>query len=136
MLKLFTEQKLRLFLISLLVMIGSITSTSYAQTFQVTAIQLKQTNLLFNELEYLRKQTVINDSIINIYQKKDSLYQKHDKLLQDKITYAEFKTDSITNVLYNTESKLEKTTKKYKKARNFAIGGSTLSLCLLVLLLL
>jgi hypothetical protein len=95
----------------------------------VTPLQLKQTNLLFNRLDYLEERNRLNESIITLLQEKDSLNIEHDSLLNKNIKILQLKNDYYSD-------KLDDTTKQYKRAKNFAIGGSILSVCLFVLILL
>lgn len=117
-------------------LIGSILQISFAQDFQVTPAQLKQTNLLFNKLEYLEKQDSLSKVLIQdlsqmnkVLQIQDSLHVEGIAILNQIVTQKEESILKLENQYANKE-------KQYKVATGFAIGGGATSTCLLLLLIL
>ena len=117
-------------------LIGSILQISFAQDFQVTPAQLKQTNLLFNKLEYLEKQDSLSKVLIQdlsqmnkVLQTQDSLHVEGIAILNQIVTQKEESILKLENQYANKK-------KQYKVATGFAIGGGATSTCLLLLLIL
>jgi hypothetical protein len=107
--------------ISLLMMIGSISSTISGQDFRVTPTQLKQTNIIFNEHKYLLAKDSLNERLNIQYDSLLNAYNKHDSIVVEK--------------LQNYKAENEKLAKRYKKSKQIAIGGGIISICLLALLI-
>ena len=105
-----------------MILFGSITLNSYSQDFRVTPLQLKQTNILFNKLEYLENINSCNDSIIKLYNSKDSLYQVKDSILTDSL--------STLNKDFN------KVNKKYNTSKKIIFGESILAIILCAIVLI
>lgn len=128
------KRKLIVFGISLLMMIGSIIPTSSAQDFQVTPLQLKQTNILFNHLEELEIQDSLNTVLITFYKELISDLEYKDSLNQYKVMELNSQINRMTVSINN----LENSNKKVTKQRNivtYLAGGST-GLCLILLTIL
>lgn len=128
------KRKLIIFGINLLMMIGSIIPTSSAQDFQVTPLQLKQTNILFNHLEELEIQDSLNAVLITFYKELISDLEYKDSLNQYKV----MELNSQINRMAVSINNLENSNKKVTKQRNIVTywaGGST-SLCLILLMTL
>jgi hypothetical protein len=115
------RKKLIVFGISLLMMIGSISSTISGQDFRVTPTQLKQTNIIFNEHKYLLLKDSLNERLNIQYDSLVNAYNKHDSIVVEKLQY------------YQVEN--EKLAKRYKTSKKIAIGGGITSVCLLLLLI-
>lgn len=129
-------KKLIILLTSLLMLIGFTTQTSYAQDFQVTPVQLKQTNLLFNQLEYLEKQDSLSKVLIDDYVKMNNLLMFQDSIRVESLnTYQDIVT-AQSETIEALDEKYAKKERQCKVATNFAIGGGATSLCLLLLLIL
>ena len=128
------KRKLIVFGINLLMMIGSIIPTSSAQDFQVTPLQLKQTNILFNHLEELEIQDSLNTVLITFYKELISDLECKDSLNQHKV----MELNSQINRMIVSINNLENSNKKVTKQRNIVAywaGGST-GLCLILLTIL
>lgn len=102
----------------------------------LTPLQLKKTNLIFVEHSHLKQENtllkeviVLKDSTINVMVKSENL--RLNQLSDLKITSTEQQTK-----IEQLNASLEKKTKQYKKAKEWAIGGCTLSLGLILLVLL
>lgn len=129
-------RKLILFGISLLMMIGTIIPNSSAQDFRVTPVQLKQTNILFNQLEYLEKQDSLNNQLITYYVDWTSKLEEKDSLRQSSVEELNKQISSMNNVITTLKDNNVKLSKQKKIAINFAIGGGITSVCLILLLIL
>ena len=129
-------RKLILFGISLLMMIGIIIPNSSAQDFRVTPIQLKQTNILFNQLEYLEKQDSLNNQLITYYVDWTSKLEEKDSLRQSSVEELNKQISSMDNVITALKDNNTKLSKQKEIATNFAIGGGITSVCLILLLIL
>lgn len=130
------KRKLIIFLTSLLMLIGSITSISYAQDFQVTPQQLKQTNLLFNELEHLEKQDSLSQILINDYQQMNRILTQQDSIRVKSIGILNGIVQDKEETIVGLEKQYAKKERQYKTATGFAIGGGATSVCLLLLLII
>ena len=130
------KRKLIIFLTSLLMLIGSITSTSYAQDFQVTPQQLKQTNLLFNELEHLEKQDSLSKILISDYQQMNRILTQQDSIRVESIGILNGIVQDKEETIVGLEKQYAKKERQYKTATGFAIGGGATSVCLLLLLII
>ena len=130
------KRKLIIFLTSLLMLIGSITSTSYAQDFQVTPQQLKQTNLLFNELEHLEKQDSLSQVLISDYQQMNRILTQQDSIRVESIGILNGIVQDKEETIVGLEKQYAKKERQYKTAAGFAIGGGATSVCLLLLLII
>ena len=130
------KRKLIIFLTSLLMLIGSITSTSYAQDFQVTPQQLKQTNLLFNELEHLEKQDSLSQILISDYQQMNRILTQQDSIRVESIGILNGIVQDKEETIVGLEKQYAKKERQYKTATGFAIGGGATSVCLLLLLII
>lgn len=129
-------RKLILFGISLLMMIGIIIPNSSAQDFRVTPVQLKQTNILFNQLEYLEKQDSLNNQLITYYVDWTSKLEEKDSLRQSSVEELNKQISSMDNVITTLKDNNIKLSKQKEIATNFAIGGGITSVCLILLLIL
>ena len=129
-------KKLIVFGISLLMMIGSIIPSSSAQDFRVTPVQLKQTNILFNQLEYLEKQDSLNNQLITYYVDWTSKLEEKDSLRQSSIIELNKQISSMDNSINTLKSDNAKLSKQKEIATYFAIGGGVTSICLILLLAL
>lgn len=129
-------RKLILFGISLLMMIGGIIPTSSAQDFQVTPVQLKQTNILFNQLEYLEKQDSLNNQLITYYVDWTSKLEQKDSLRQSSIVELNKQISSMDNSITVLKDNNAKLSKQKEIATYFAIGGGVTTICLILLLAL
>lgn len=129
-------KKLIVFGISLLMMIGSIIPTSLAQDFQMTPVQLKQTNILFNQLEYLEKQDSLNNQLITYYVDWTSKLEEKDSLRQSSIIELNKQINSMDNSINTLKSDNAKLSKQKEIATYFAIGEGVTSICLILLLAL
>lgn len=125
-----------IFGISLLMMIGITTRISYAQDFQITATQLKQTNILFNELQSLEEQDSVNTLIIANLDSLTKVYEQQ-AIVQDSLANNQqlIIKDYQTNY-NNLQEQYNKVEKQKKVATGFATGGGILSVCLLLVLIL
>jgi hypothetical protein len=125
-----------IFGISLLTMIGITTRISYAQDFQITATQLKQTNILFNELQSLEEQDSVNTLIIANLDSLTKVYEQQ-AIVQDSLANNQqlIIKDYQTNY-NNLQEQYNKVEKQKKVATGFATGGGILSVCLLLVLIL
>lgn len=129
-------RKLILFGINLLMMIGIITPSSLAQDFRVTPVQLKQTNILFNQLEYLEKQDSLNNQLITYYVDWTNKLEEKDSLRQSSVEELNKQISSMNNVITILKDDNIKISKQKEVATNFAIGGGITSVCLILLLIL
>lgn len=129
-------RKLILFGISLLMMIGIIIPNSSAQDFRVTPVQLKQTNILFNQLEYLEKQDSLNNQLITYYVDWTNKLEEKDSLRQSSVEELNKQISSMDNVITTLKDNNIKLSKQKEIATNFAIGGGITSVCLILLLIL
>ena len=129
-------RKLILFGISLLMMIGTIIPNSLAQDFRVTPVQLKQTNILFNQLEYLEKQDSLNNQLITYYVDWTSKLEEKDSLRQSSVEELNKQISSMDDVITTLKDNNIKLSKQKEVATNFAIGGGITSVCLILLLIL
>lgn len=129
-------RKLILFGISLLMMIGTIIPNSSAQDFRVTPVQLKQTNILFNQLEYLEKQDSLNNQLITYYVDWTSKLEEKDSLRQNSVEELNKQISSMDDVITTLKDNNIKLSKQKEIATNFAIGGGITSVCLILLLVL
>ena len=130
------KRKLIVFGISLLMMIGSIIPSSSAQDFQVTPLQLKQTNILFNRLEGLEIQDSLNTILIQDFQKLTKTLEEKDSVNQLKAEEYDKQAVSMTNTINNLRDDNNKLTKQKQIATYFAVGGGVTSICLILLLAL
>lgn len=129
-------RKLILFGISLLMMIGIIIPNSSAQDFRVTPVQLKQTNILFNQLEYLEKQDSLNNQLITYYVDWTNKLEEKDSLRQSSVEELNKQISSMDNIITTLKDNNIKLSKQKEIATNFAIGGGITSVCLILLLIL
>ncbi len=129
-------RKLILFGISLLMMIGTIIPNSSAQDFRVTPVQLKQTNILFNQLEYLEKQDSLNNQLITYYVDWTSKLEEKDSLRQNSVEELNKQISSMDDIITTLKDNNIKLSKQKEIATNFAIGGGITSVCLILLLVL
>ena len=129
-------RKLILFGISLLMMIGTIIPNSSAQDFRVTPVQLKQTNILFNQLEYLEKQDSLNNQLITYYVDWTSKLEEKDSLRQNSVEELNKQISSMDDIITTLKDNNIKLSKQKEIATNFAIGGGITSVCLILLLIL
>lgn len=130
------KRKLIVFGISLLMMIGSIIPTSSAQDFQVTLLQLKQTNILFNHLEELEIQDSLNTVLITFYKELISDLEYKDSLNQYKVVELNSQINRMTVSINNLENSNKKVTKQRNIVAYWAGGSTGLCLILLTILLL
>lgn len=130
------KRKLIVFGISLLMMIGSIIPTSSAQDFQVTPLQLKQTNILFNHLEELEIQDSLNTVLITFYKELISDLECKDSLNQYKVMELNSQINRMTVSINNLENSNKKVTKQRNIVAYWAGGSTGLCLILLTILLL
>ena len=130
------KKRLRILLINLLMLIGSISQISFAQDFQVTPLQLKQTNILFNELEHLEKQDSLSKILIQDMSKMNRVLQIQDSLHVEGITILNQVVAQKEESILKLENQYANKKKQYKVATGFAIGGGAISTCLLLLLIL
>lgn len=130
------KRKLIVFGISLLMMIGSIIPTSSAQDFQVTPLQLKQTNILFNHLEELEIQDSLNTVLITFYKELISDLEYKDSLNQYKVMELNSQINRMTVSINNLENSNKKVTKQRNIVAYWAGGSTGLCLILLTILLL
>ena len=122
------KRKLIVYGISLLMMIGFITTTSSAQDFRVTALQLKQTNLLFNRLEELEIQDSLNCKAIEFYSELNNKLEEKDSLNTCKVSELNKEINRMNNNINN----LTNDNNKLRKQRNivtYLSGG----LCLILI---
>jgi hypothetical protein len=127
------KRKLIVYGISLLMMIGITIPTSSAQNFQVTPLQLKQTNLLFNRLEELEIQDSLNCKAIEFYNELNNKLEEKDSLNICIIS----ELNGQVNRMNNNINDLTNDNNKLQKQRNivtYLSGG--LCLILIVTLLL
>lgn len=117
-------------------MIGSIIPISSAQDFQVTPVQLKQTNILFNQLEYLEKQDSLNNQLITYYVDWTSKLEQKDSLRQSSIVELNKQISSMDNSITILKDNNAKLSKQKEIATYFAIGGGVTTICLILLLAL
>lgn len=123
------KKKLKKLLINLVILIGCITPNSYAQSFQVTPLQLKQTNLIFNQYDYLTKVDSVNQVLLS---KNDSLVRQYEEL--DSLQILRYNNcEAINSNLVNENSKMKK---KVKTATGATIGSCILNIVLIVLICL
>jgi len=128
------KRSIVLLLINLLIAIASFTQTTYPRNLNdslviITAEQLKQTNLIFAEHEFLTEENLILKDKINL---QDSLiynYSKIDSIQKNNI----IKLTSEVDFANNKINKLEKQFKYYKPVAY--ISSSALVISLLILLL-
>ena len=128
------KRSIVLLLINLLIAIASFTQTTYPRNLNdslviITAEQLKQTNLIFAEHEFLTEENLILKDKINL---QDSLiynYSKIDSIQKNNI----IKLTSEVDFANNKINKLEKQCKYYKPVAY--ISSSALVISLLILLL-
>ena len=113
-------------------LIGSISQISFAQDFQVTPSQLKQTNILFNELEHLEKQDSLSKILIQDMSKMNKVLQTQDSLHVEGIAILNQVVAQKEESILKLENQYAKKKKQYKVATGF---GAT-STCLLLLLIL
>lgn len=130
------KRKLIVFGINLLMMIGSIIPTSSAQNFQVTPLQLKQTNILFNHLEELEIQDSLNTVLITFYKELISDLEYKDSLNQYKVMELNSQINRMTVSINNLENSNKKVTKQRNIVAYWAGGSTGLCLILLTILLL
>ena len=102
----------------------------------MTPQQLKQTNILFNRLEYLENKENINDSIINVYSNLVNQYEIRDSLSTETLNKQDTLLKNWQSDYINLEQEYLSTKKQCKKATGFATGGGILSICLITLLIL
>ena len=123
-----------LLLISLLTAIASFTQTTYPKNLNdslviITAEQLKQTNLIFAEHEFLSNENTLLKDKINL---QDSLiynYSKIDSIQKENIIKLTKEVDFVNNKVNRLEKQF-----KYYKPIAWASSG-TLVVSLLILLL-
>ena len=130
------KRKLIVFGISLLMMIGSIIPSSSAQDFQVTPLQLKQTNILFNQLESLEIQDSLNVKLIDYYIDWVGKLEEKDSLKQSSIVELNKQVSSMNNSIIGLQKDNAKLSEQKKIATYFAIGGGVTTVCLILLLAL
>jgi molecular chaperone DnaK (HSP70) len=102
----------------------------------VTPVQLKQTNILFNQLEYLEKQDSLNNQLITYYVDWTNKLEEKDSLRQSSVEELNKQISSMDNVITTLKDNNIKLSKQKKIATNFAIGGGITSVCLILLLIL
>ena len=102
----------------------------------MTPVQLKQTNILFNQLEYLEKQDSLNNQLITYYVDWTSKLEEKDSLRQSSIIELNKQISSMDNSINTLKSDNAKLSKQKEIATYFAIGGGVTSICLILLLAL
>lgn len=120
--------------ISLLLMIGFIIPTSSAQDFQVTPIQLKQTNILFNRLEEFEVRDSLNLQALNFQSQLISNLKSKDSLNKVVIVELDEQIFQLDSINYELEIQNDKLCRKNKGLAYYS-GGSTV-VCLILLLIL
>lgn len=100
-----------LLLINLLIAIASFSQTTYPRRLNdslvvITNEQLKQSNLIFVEHEYLTKENVLlnekiclQDSLINNYHKIDSIQKNNIIRLTDEVNFMNNKVNNVSKQL-------------------------------------
>ena len=129
-----TKRSIILLLTNLLIAIASFSQTTYPKSLNdslviITAEQLKQTNLVFVEHEFLTKENLIlkdkinlQDSLINNYSKIDSIQKNNIIKLSSEVDFAN-----------NKINRLEKQFKYYKPVALVSSGALVISLLILLL---
>lgn len=130
------KKKLILCGISLLMMIGFTSKTSYAQDFQITSTQLKQTNILFNKLESLEKRDSINNLIIHDLDSLSRVLNKEitvqKALIKEQESYIKGYSEDYEDLL----SKYAKEEKQKHTIIGLAAGSGILNVCLIIAVIL
>lgn len=128
------KRSIILLVLSLLTAIASFTQTTYPKNLNdslviITAEQLKQTNLIFVEHDYLTKENVLlknkislQDSLIYNYSQIDSIQKNNIVKLTEKVDFAN-----------NKINKLEKQFKVYKPVAYISSGALIATLLVLLL---
>ena len=128
------KRSIILLVLSLLTAIASFTQTTYPKNLNdslviITAEQLKQTNLIFAEHDYLTKENVLlknkislQDSLIYNYSQIDSIQKNNIVKLTEKVDFAN-----------NKINKLEKQFKIYKPVAYISSGALIATLLVLLL---
>ena len=101
----------------------------------MTPLQLKQTNLLFNELEHLEKQDSLSKVLIQDISRMNKVLRVQDSLHVEGITILNQVVAQKEESILKLENQYAKKEKQYKVATGFAIGGGATSACLLLLLI-
>ena len=128
------KRSIILLVLSLLTAIASFTQTTYPKNLNdslvvITAEQLKQTNLIFLEHDYLTKENVLLKNKINL---QDSLiynYSQIDSIQKNNIVKLTEKVDFANNKI----NKLEKQFKVYKPVAYISSGALIATLLVLLL---
>lgn len=102
----------------------------------MTPQQLKQTNLLFNELEHLEKQDSLSKILISDYQQMNRILTQQDSIRVESIGILNGIVQDKEETIVGLEKQYAKKERQYKTATGFAIGGGATSVCLLLLLII
>ena len=102
----------------------------------MTPVQLKQTNILFNQLEYLEKQDSLNNQLITYYVDWTSKLEEKDSLRQSSIVELNNQISSMNESIVSLKDDNAKLTKQKEIATYCAVGGGVTTICLILLLAL
>lgn len=130
-----------IFLFSLLTVIVSFSQITYPTILNdsliiITPNQLKQTNLIFLEHQKLKTENFEYKNQINNYNLLVKNYEEYVSVQNNKIDTLIILNTNYNNIIQSQNQKIDVLSKKKKVYTGIAIGGITLSVSLLLILLL
>lgn len=102
----------------------------------LTPLQLKKTNLIFVEHDQLKQENLLLREVIFLKDSTINVLEKSENLRFNQLSDLQSTSEKQQLTIKQLESDLEKKTKAYRKARDWAIGGCTVSIGFILLFLL
>lgn len=135
------KKNIIIFLFSLLTVIVSFSQTTYPTILNdslivITPVQLKQTNLIFLEHHKLKEENFEYKQQLNNYDLLIKNYEEYVSIQNNKIDTLIILNTNYNNIIQDQNQKINVLSKKKKVYTGIAIGGVTLSVSLLLILLL
>lgn len=102
----------------------------------LTPLQLKKTNLIFVEHSKLKEENLLLREVILLKDSTINVMHQSENLRFNQLSDLKSMTENQQSQIEELNKVLTKKTKSYKRARNLAIGGCTVSLGLILLFVL
>lgn len=102
----------------------------------LTPLQLKKTNLIFVEHAKLKEENILLQNVVNLKDSTINILQESENLRFIQMSDLENLSKRQQVTINKLNDDLKKKTKAYNRAKNWAIGGCTISLGFILLLVL
>lgn len=135
------KRNILILLVSLLIPILSFSQTTYPKITKdslivLTPLQLKKTNLIFVEHSKLKEENLLLREVILLKDSTINVMHQSENLRFNQLSDLKSTTEKQQSQIEELNKALTKKTKAYKRARDWAIGGCTVSLGLILLFVL